>query len=185
MSYDALAESLRLITDGLPDRPVRLSRRCRFAPVAVDVDGDVAATRFLRRGVGCFWDETHLLVARDRGGWRMLGGGGSSSDAAEDPTAAEFERARDGLAPYEVAAGGGASVVRDGNRLFPWGGRWVRSAALLVGGGVAEVTVGGRRLPVAYHGHLVVVWGSRRPPTVAARDGAGRTVATRTLPDGR
>jgi hypothetical protein len=182
VAYDALVESLRLIADGLPDRPVRLSRRRRFAPVAVDVDGDMAATRFLRRGAGCFWDEIHLLVADDHGGWRRLGGGGSSD---EDRTAEQFERARDDLAPHEVAVNGSAGVVRDGDRLLPWGGRWVRAAAVLVGGGIAELVVGSRRLTVPYHGHLVVVWGYRRPPTVTARDGAGRPVASVTLPDRR
>ncbi|WP_091647034.1 hypothetical protein [Micromonospora pallida] len=117
MAYDALAESLRLIISGLPDGPVRLSRRRRFGPVAVDVDGNVAATRFLRRGVGCYWDETHLLAVDNHGAWRTLGGGGSSDD--EDPTAEEFERARDDLAPYQVAVSGSAGVVRGGDPLLP------------------------------------------------------------------
>jgi hypothetical protein len=180
VAYDALAESLRLITSGLPDNPVRLSRRRRFVPVAVDVDGDVAATRFLRRGVGCCWDETHLLAVDNHGAWRRLGGGGSSDDG--DPTAEQFERARDGIAPYQVALGGSAGVVRDGNPLLPRGTRWIRGSAVLVGHGIAELRVDGRHLPVPYHGHLIVVWGSRRPPTVIARDGAGRTVATATVP---
>jgi transposase len=38
VAYDVEAESRRLIADRLPDRPVQLSRRRRFAPVAVDVD---------------------------------------------------------------------------------------------------------------------------------------------------
>jgi len=75
------AESRRLIADGLPDRPVQLSRRRRFAPVAVDVDGDVAGTWFVRRGVGCFWDEIHLLV-HQANGWSYKGGGGGSSGEA-------------------------------------------------------------------------------------------------------
>jgi len=67
VAYDIEAESRRLIADGLPDRPVQLSRRRRFAPVAVDVDGDVAGTWFVRRGVGCFWDEVGVAVwPRDR-----------------------------------------------------------------------------------------------------------------------
>ncbi|NES27989.1 hypothetical protein GCE86_09500 [Micromonospora terminaliae] len=179
MAYDALAESLRLIISGLPDGPVRLSRRRRFAPVAVDVDGNVAATRFLRRGVGCYWDETHLLAVDNHGAWRTLGGGGASYD--EDPTAEEFERARDDLPPYQVAMSGSAGVVRDGNPPLPWGRQWVRGSAVLVGHGVAELHVNGRHLPVPYHGHLIVVWSSRRPPTVTAHDGTGRTVATATV----
>ncbi|SCL44624.1 hypothetical protein GA0070606_0376 [Micromonospora citrea] len=184
MAYDALAESVRLIADGLPDQPVRLSRRRRFAPVAVDVDGDVAAARFLRRGAGCFWDETHLLVRDDDGGWRRLGGGGSSS-GYEDRTAEAFERARDDLAPHQVMVNGGAAVLQGPDRPPPWTGRWVRAATVLVGAGIAEFTVGDRRLPIPYHGHLVVVWGSRRPPPVTARDATGRTVVTVTLPHDR
>lgn len=178
MAYDPLVESLRLINSGLPDRPVRLSRRRRFAPVAADVDGDIAATRFLRRGVGCRWDETHLLVADDRGTWRMLGGGGSDD---KDQTGVEFERARDGLAPNQVVSEGTSGVVRNGDRLLPWGARWVRATAVLAGPGIAELRVNGRRLPVPYHGHMIVVWGSRQPPTVTAHDGAGHMVATVTL----
>jgi hypothetical protein len=145
--YDAQAESTRLIADGLPDRPVTLSRRRRFAPVAVDVDDDIACTRFVRRGVGCFWDETHLL-AREHTSWRLLGGGGASSGKPPDPR-------------------------------LPWGGRWLRAAELLVGRSVAVVLVDGRRrLPVPYHGRLVVVWASRRPPRVSARDAAGHELAS-------
>ncbi|KAB1915601.1 hypothetical protein [Micromonospora sp. AMSO31t] len=179
MAYDALVESLRLINSGLPNGPVRLSRRRRFAPVAVDVDGDIAATRFLRRGVGCYWDETHLLAVDNHGAWRRLGSGGASDD--EDPTAEEFQRTRDDLAPYQVALSGSAGVVRDGDPVLPGGTRWVRGSAVLVGHGVAELHVNGRHLPVPYHGHLIVVWGSRRPPRVTAYDGTGRTVATATV----
>ncbi|GIJ30575.1 hypothetical protein Vqi01_57370 [Micromonospora qiuiae] len=109
----------------------------------------------------------------------MLGGGGSSSNGG-DLTAHDFERARDGLTPYEVALHGGAGVAR-GDRLLPWGTPWVQSTAVLVGHGIAELQVNGRCLPIPYHGHLIVVWGSRRPPTLTARDGAGRRVATATV----
>ncbi|WP_147376186.1 hypothetical protein [Micromonospora radicis] len=177
MAYDVLAESLRLITSGLPDRPVRLSRRRRFAPVAVDVDGDVAATRFLRRGVGGYHDEIHLLAVDQRGAWQLLGGGGSGG---EDVTAARFERLREGLGADEMTLDGSAGGARD-DRLLPWGTRWVRASTVLVGHGIAELRVGVRRLPVPNHGHLVVVWGSRRPPTVTAADGAGRAVASAVL----
>ena len=106
----------------------------------------------------------------------MLGGGGSSSNG-DDPTAYDFERVRDGLAPYEMVLHEGAGVAR-GDRLLPWGTPWVQSTAVLVGHGIAELQVSGRRLPVPYHGHLIVVWGSRRPPALTGRDGAGRRVAT-------
>lgn len=184
MAYDAWAESIRLIADGLPDQPVRLSRRRRFAPIAFDVDGDVAATRFLRRGAGVFWDEIHLLVADGSGSWRMLGGSRSWGDP-QDRTAEGFVRARHDLAPHQVVVGGYSMVRRDSDRRLPWTGRWVRAAEVLVGSQIACLVVAGRQLPVRYHGHLVVVWGSRRPPAVTACDAAGRLVAAVTLPDGR
>jgi hypothetical protein len=184
VAYDVLAESRRLIGDGLPDRPVRLSRRRRFAPVAVDVDGDIAATRFVRRGVGCFWDETHLL-ARDDNGWRLLGGGGASY--GEPWSTDEFERAGDQLSPGHVRVDDGPAVWCDPDRRWPGRApRWVRAAQLVVSRSVAVVVVDGRRrLPVPYHGRLVVVWGSRRPPRVSARDAAGHELASAALPAGR
>src|SRR5690349_5051978 len=150
------AESRRLIADGLPDRPVQLSRRRRFAPVAVDVDGDVAGTWFVRRGVGCFWDEIHLLV-HQANGWSYRGGGGGSSGEAWSTE--EFVSARDELSAGEVRVDGGASVWVGLNR--SWRGRWLRSAELLVGRDVAVVVVDARRrLLVPYHGRAVVVWAS-------------------------
>jgi hypothetical protein len=170
VAYDILAESRRLITDGLPDRPVWLSRRRRFAPVAVDVDGDLAGTRFVRRGVGRFWDETHLLVKEDNV-WRVLGGGGGSSGPW---STGAFERARDECGPAEVLVQGGAAVRQDSPRWRPWGGRWLSAAELLAGRSVAVVLVDGRRrLRVPYHGRLVVVWASGHAPRVSARDAAG------------
>jgi hypothetical protein len=183
LAYDAPAESIRLITDGVPDQPVRLSRRRRFAPIAVDVEGDIAAARFLRRGAGCFWDEIHLLVADGCGGWRVLGGGGSSS-GHEDRTAAGFERARDDLTPHQVLVNAGASVLRDSDRLLPWTQRWVRSTTVLASHGITQLAVRGRHVPVPYHGHLIIVWDSRRPPSATAHDAAGRPIVTINLSDG-
>jgi len=177
MAYDARAESIRLIADGLPDRPVRLSRRRRFAPVAVDVHGDVAAAWFVRRGVGCYWDDLHLL-ARDDDGWRLLGGGGGSSGSPWSTD--EFDRARDELAAGWIRVDGGSSVRRDFRPLHR--ARWIHATELLVGREVADVVVdGGRRLPVPYHGRLVVVWATPRPPRVSALDATGHEVAERRL----
>src|SRR3954454_534314 len=82
MSYDALAESLRLLDGAPPAQVARLSRRVRFLPLAVDRDGDVAATCFLRRGVsGAALLDTHLLE-RTADRWRLLGGGGGPGDHA-------------------------------------------------------------------------------------------------------
>ncbi|MEU4426556.1 hypothetical protein AB0F81_38535 [Actinoplanes sp. NPDC024001] len=171
MAYDFEAESRELITNGLPDRPVSLSRRRRFAPLAVDVDGDVAAARFVRRGVACFWDETHILVRDGQATWRYRGGGGSSS--GEPWSRVAFLRLRADLAPGWIVPMGGASVRDQAHRPA-----WIRTAELLAGADVATVVVDGRRrLPVPDHGCLVVVWSARRPPAVSARDAGDRELS--------
>ena len=65
MSYDALAESIILVGTRQPRPVTRLSRRPRFAAMAVDVAGDIAATMFLRRSVGCDVLETWVLTQRE------------------------------------------------------------------------------------------------------------------------
>ncbi len=182
MAYDRLAESLRLIEVGITDDPLRLSRRRRFAAVAVDVDGDVACTWFVRCGAGGPLSETHLL-ARERGVWRLLGGGGGGH---LDGGLADRQPA-DVLGHYVGVRGGGA-VVRNADRLLPWAGQWVRDAELSVSREVAGVEVVGRRarprrLRVPRHGHLVVVWATRRPPEVVAYDADGRRLATVSVAD--
>jgi hypothetical protein len=161
VAYEVEAESRRLITHGLTEDPVRLSRRRRFAALAVDVDGDVACAMFVRRSVGSFDQECHVLV-RHGADWSYIGGGGSGADTdgLEDrPTARE-------LGAHLVVPGSGG--VADGGRPWvPWG-RWVGYAVLRAGAEVATVHVGERVLTVPRHGHLVVVWSGRRPPVAAA-----------------
>src|SRR6201994_3485635 len=79
MAYDVVQESVALIEVGHAE-PVRsLTRRRRFAAMAVDVSDDVAVTMFARRGVGCVQQETHVLALR-AGAWTWLRGGGGSSE---------------------------------------------------------------------------------------------------------
>lgn len=168
MPYDALAESLRLIEHGLPEVPDRLSRRRRFAPVAVDVDGDVAVTMFARRGVsGTIWRDNHTLCRR-RDGWQVLGGGSGNNTGG-----LLGDRSARRLSGDWVRTGGGGTN-RDAGRLIPIPPhRWVRYATLQVAAEVATVDIAGRRrIVVPRHGTVCVVWGSRRPPTVTLRDAA-------------
>ncbi len=79
MAYDALAESVALIQSPNLKPVTRLSRRRRFAAMAVDVAGDIALTMFARRGAGCVSEEIHVLALR-HGRWYMLGGGGGNGD---------------------------------------------------------------------------------------------------------
>ncbi len=168
MAYDYEAESRKLIAEGLPSRPVGLSRRHRFAPLAVDVDGNLAATRFLRRGVSSYSDDTHLLVRGADGLWRVLGGGGG--ETGEPWSTDAFLAARVALAPDELEIEGGAGVSH--------GSSWVSSAQILAGREVASIRVGARELVVPAHGRLVVVWSAPDPPVVTANDAEGRELTT-------
>ncbi len=110
MSYDRLAECLRLIEHGPPAvTPERLSRRVRYVPLAVDVVGDVAAAMFVRRSVsGTAEVEDHALQ-RVSGQWQMLGGsGGSAPDNAlsDRPPAAELGGLVQGHGQASTALGG-------------------------------------------------------------------------------
>lgn len=171
VAYDALKESVRLIKHGMPDDPARLSRRRRFAALAVDVDGDVAAALFVRRGVGVSWQEVHVL-AHEHGCWRLLGGGGGTDDEdglGDRPPAAE-------LLGLLVTDGAGSVLLASG--LLPWSSRYVHHAVLRAAREVHTVVVAGRTLAVRRHGWLVVVWGSRRPPVVTALGLDGRELAS-------
>ena len=70
VDYDASAESLRLIESRQVEPVLRLSRRRRSAPMAVDVADDVAVTMFARRGVGCVWCDTEYSF--HGGEWRAI-----------------------------------------------------------------------------------------------------------------
>ncbi len=158
MAYDRLAESVRLIEHGLPEAPARLSRRRRSAALAVDVDGDVACTRFVVRGAGHFRQEAHVLVRRG-GTWTIVGGGGGGSETdglADRPSTEQLGR--------PVVVEGSGSVLDSAGRLLPWGARYVRYAGVLASSAVHAVEVGDRVLAVPRHGRLVVVWATRRPP---------------------
>lgn len=167
MSYDALAESVRLLEGApLPD-VARLSRRVRHVPLAVDRDGEVAVTMFLRRGVsGVPLVETHVL-ARTAGTWRVLGGGGGPAYAVLEPRQSLAD-----LGSPAVSHGGGG-VAHSTGSLRPWRGRsWISYTQLDAAAEVAALRVGPRLLPVPGHGCAIVVW-SLEPPAVDALDSSG------------
>ena len=201
MGYDLVAEAQRVLACGpvlarspvLADPPPRLSRRRRLIPMAADVDADVAAVLFARRGVSgqpCF----ELLVLEYHGAlraagsraegtagggagggqWRLTGGSGGS---AEDDMLAERP-------PASVLGGplrweGGGSCRSD---LAPRIGlrrqHWLYHAQVRAAAEAHEVDVHGRRgertLPVWRHGQLVVIWRGRGAPELTARDEHGR-----------
>ncbi|MCF7552050.1 hypothetical protein [Pseudonocardia sp. WMMC193] len=178
MSYDRQAESVRLLESGVTSDPVRLSRRRRFAAVAYDVLGDVAAAWFVRRGHNTFWHEIHTLSRRG-GVWNYLGGGGHDADddgLADRPRAAE-------LGGLLVSHGSGSTSL--GQRsLLSLPTRFVSYAELLVADEVSAVDVDGRRRAVPRHGRLLTVW-TERPPLVLALAADGVELATLDLASGR
>jgi hypothetical protein len=185
VAYDALAESLVLIESRHVEPVGRLSRRRRFAAMAFDVAGDTAASMFARRGVGCIWQETHVLALRD-GQWARLGGGGGTGDAdllADRPAVLPdyLRLARDavtGADPQVIVVNGIGGVLDhdddpDGR---PDGGRWISYADVRVNAQVMSARVFDRWLRVPWHGHVLVVWSGGPPPRVVAHDEGGRAL---------
>ncbi|WP_051516092.1 hypothetical protein [Candidatus Blastococcus massiliensis] len=167
MSYDALAESVRLLEGAELPAVVRLSRRVRHVPLAVDRDGDVAVTVFLRRGVsGLPLVESHTLELA-RGGWRVLGGGGGASDVAVAPRQSLAELGAPAVSP------GSGGTARSRSGLLGLRSGWISYAELWLAREVAVLQVGNRRLPFAAHGYAVVVW-TGRTPEITARDAEGK-----------
>jgi hypothetical protein len=180
MAYDVLAESIALIES--PNlRPVtRLSRRRRFAAMAVDVAGDIALTMFARRGAGCVWEEIHVLALR-HGRWHLLGGGGGTGDddlLANRPRVLSANQWASpnilaGIDPQEMVASGAAGGVLDNGgqtSLWPGRGRWISHGVLLASARVVSVRVDDRELGVPWHGRVPMVWVGREAPLLAAYD---------------
>ena len=161
MPYDALAESVRLIENGVPGCVAsRVSRRIRHIPLAVDMDGRIAAAMFLRRGQGQVWCENHVLVRR-HGSWRVEGGGGATGGeyAARDAPSHED------LGGYLDVGGGGAVHLDSTDPALP---RIVRYAALRAARDVRTVHIAGREVLVPRNGWLIAVWPDRRTPRLTA-----------------
>ena len=170
MSYDALVESVKLLEGTPPAGSARLSRRVRHLPLAVDRDGDVATTMFLRRGVNGVPElDVHTLELID-GVWRTLGGGGGPGDEAT-----EARRRLAELGSPAVSSSGGGTKRSSGNRPWRRHGSWVWWAELRVAEEVAVLRVDARLVPVADHGCAIVVW-TKQPPPVTALDAAGAVV---------
>jgi hypothetical protein len=109
--------------------------------MAVDVAGGVAAWMFARRGVGCMWQEIHVLAPRD-GHWAWLGGGGSTRDEdllADRPAALPdyltvVRDAVTGVHPKVIVVGGSGGMLDDGDESGrrAGSGRWVSYADVRV-----------------------------------------------------
>ncbi|OLT19317.1 hypothetical protein BJF78_11260 [Pseudonocardia sp. CNS-139] len=178
MSYDPLVESVRLIESGFEADPARLSRRRRFAAVAYDVQDDVAATWFVRRGHNTFWQEFHTLTYRD-GAWIRLGGSGHNDD--EDGLS---DRPRAVDLPGLLVSRGGGSTTLGRSSFLPLPSACVYYAQLLVAREVTAVDISGAPRPAPRHGRLLAVW-KKRPPVVRALGETGQEIAMLDLAVGR
>lgn len=175
------ADGVRVIDQGLPDGPVRLSRRHRHAVLTMDVDGDAAAVTFVARAKRgrpelYVWMSTWTYERRD-GEWRSLGGGGGNCG----PDELRARPTRDELGAYIESSGGGWTNTRAGS-LLPFPRRGISYANVRVSAEVDVLRVGSRQISTPDHGHQVIVWSSRRAPKVEALSG-GVAVAVFDLAD--
>jgi hypothetical protein len=179
VAHDLVAEGRRILAEGLPEPPARLSRRHRLVALAADVDGDAAAVYFARRGVSgqpCF----ELVLFEDHGGvWESPGGSGGTAEEdllADRPPAAALG------APLRWEGGGSCRSDLPRTRL-PWyglgrpSGHWLHHVQVRAAAEAGEVRVRGTRgertLVVPRHGWLVVVWRGRAAPWLSAWSGDG------------
>jgi hypothetical protein len=140
---------------------------------------------FARRGVGCIWKETHVLVNRD-GQWALLGGGGATSDQdllADRPAVLPGHlRLRPdamecGNAEVIVVSGrGGVLDDNDQTDPRPGTGRWISYADVRVNAQVTSVQVSSRLVHVPWHGDVLLVWSGGPPLRVVAHAEGGRAL---------
>ncbi|GLZ14246.1 hypothetical protein Acsp04_44810 [Actinomadura sp. NBRC 104425] len=173
--HELRAELLRLLSDGMTEpASTAVNGERGLVPLALDMDGDVAVVSFLRHqngGTGGCFIEGVTFHKRD-GEWIELGGGGAW--APEEPLARRPAAELGGhLIRYAMGR-----TVRNANRLFPWGAKWVSEAKLRASSEVAQIRVGSRLLDVPAHGHVVVVWTARRDPVVEALDKDGAVLSS-------
>ncbi len=190
VAYDAFAESVRMIESRHVEPVFRLSRRRRFAPMAVDVAGDVAVTLFARRGVGCVLSEAWVL-SKLGPSWHLLGGGGGTGDDhLLDPRPPRLpeclglpEAAGSGIDPGVIAfgPGGGVHDGQGGADRWPWSGRWIRYVVLRTSAEVGSLAVDDRTLVVPWHGQVILASATRRSPRVIV-NGTGGAVLGEVYP---
>jgi hypothetical protein len=174
VTYDALAESLRLIDGGPIAGSEPLTRRHRVLPVALDVDVDIAVTVFLRRAHGGAEWQNHLL-SRGSEGWHLLGGGGWGFDDLDVLTRVRTSVELGG--PARASGAGGVAVSR--NDLPTSRARWLSYAMIDTTAAVDRVSLSGLRTVVRpVHGHIVVIWRGAERVSATVLGGSGQTLCT-------
>lgn len=160
MAYDEVAESIALIKAGRCDVAVPPSRRRRWVPLGMDVQGPLAATCFVRRGIDGQPATDLWVLTRARGGWELIGGSLTNQDWT-------FLQAR----PHALSTGV-LEVLQVGRhrhapRRTPFTSRHGGAALLQTTTAVAVVTVGAHRYEVPEHGCVVVAWRGDSPRITA------------------
>lgn len=176
-----MAACQELLRQGLASVvPQEFGDEHRFIPLAVDINGDVAVTAFIRRLrhgalAGRPGIETSQFQRRD-GTWAYLGGGsGEFHDypLTERPPAASQ---RGHLRPL----GYGQACLK-GRHRFSWPARYAFDATLRASAEVHRLQAGTRVLDVPFHGYAVLTWVNRRGPAVIALTRDGTRVASMDL----
>jgi hypothetical protein len=166
MWEDMEDECLRTIERGEIDHSFRYSRRHRWKPLDVDIDGDMAvvavATRGKRQGGG-----VTARRYRRNGDWHLEAAGGAGDEA---PTLRP--RPVPGARWFVLDSTGGSQQEQPTRR--PKATVQVHDAVILAAEGVAMVERRGRRSPVADHGFVCVVWAGRTFPGIDLLDDEGR-----------
>ena len=166
-------EGRRIITEGLPDVPVRLSRRRRRAVLTMDVDGDAAAVTFVSRPKRGrpeldIWMTTWTYHRRN-GVWVDRGGGGGNLGCAQ----IQHRPTREALGGYVTNSQSG--FTRTDTRVLPFRRpAGISEYMLRASAEVDELRIGDRRFVVRDHGYQVIVTTKRRAPKVEAWSGSER-----------
>jgi hypothetical protein len=178
---ELMAACQELLRHGLPSVvPRELGDEHRFIPLAVDINGDVAVTAFirrLRRGAlaGRPGLETSEFQQRD-GNWVYLGGG--AGEFREYPLAERLPAARQH--GYLSALSYGQTSLSQPHK-FPWNARYVFHAMLQASAEVHRLQAGTRVLDVPFHSHAALIWADRRGPNVVALASDGTQQASMDL----
>jgi hypothetical protein len=168
MEDELLAASQTLLRQGLPSATGReLDDQHRLIPLGVDINGDVAATAFawwLPAGAQAGRTVLRTSIFHQVGGdWAYLGGGVGEFRAY--PLA---ERLPAGLQRSYLRPCGYGQTRRDQPRRFLSRATYVCHAVLRAAAEVYWLQAGTRVLDMPFHGHAVLVWATRRGPTVVA-----------------
>ncbi|MBE1605036.1 hypothetical protein [Actinopolymorpha pittospori] len=183
MEEDVLA-CQKVLHDGLPESvPAELDDQHPFIPLGVDIDGDVAAVALVVR-----WMEGPMAgrpgiqkyaFRRCGGEWVYLGGGGGN---VHDYPLRNRRPAGEQRGGYLRPCSLGQSL-RDRDRIHPPEASWVFSAELQASIEVERVQIDHRTLPVPFHGHVLVVWSTPKPPPLTALAADGTPLASVDLTD--